>query len=149
MKILELNNNEMNKLLLDKRSQVNYGESTSLEIYDNTLTFNDNGEIFTLYRADFEFHWQDGNDYWLTQDLRNLVCNHFNLNPNEVILHSKSPEEIVFKIRLISEKELILIMCPQNYAISNSRELLDTNDIEKGEQIGPYRQLGNSYYYFR
>lgn len=138
----------MNKLLQDKHLQVDYGESTSLEIYDNTLTFNDNGKIFRLYRADFEFHRQDGNDYWNSLDLKNLVCNHFNLNPNEVVLHSKSPEEIVFKIRLISEKELILIMCPQNYAISNSRELLDTNDIEKGEQIEPYRQLGNTYYYF-
>lgn len=46
MRVLELNNDEMNKLLQYKRLKVDYGELTSLEIYEDTLTFNDNGEIF-------------------------------------------------------------------------------------------------------
>lgn len=149
MRVLELNNDEMNKLLQYKRLKVDYGELTSLEIYEDTLTFNDNGEIFILHSANLEFHRQDNNPLWMSQDLKNLVCNHLNLNQNEVVLHSHFPEEIVFKVRIIPERELILIVCPQNIAISNSCELYESNKIEKCEQIGLYRQLGDSYYYFR
>ena len=149
MRILELDNDETNRLLENKRLTVDYGESTSLEIYDNQITFNENGEIFTLHSAHLEFNRQNREDYWMANDLKNLICDHLNLNPNEVVLYTNSPEETVFKVRLIPEKELVLIVCNQQRAISNRQELLDTEDIEINEQIGPYRQLGNSYQYFR
>lgn len=55
MRILELDNDEMNRLLEKKRLTVDHGENTSLEIYNNTLTFNDDRLLFDLVRANFEF----------------------------------------------------------------------------------------------
>ena len=78
-----------------------------------------------------------------------MVCEYFNLNSNEVILRSFSPEETIFGVRLVPQKELLLLVCTRKIAMTNTSELFEINDPERHEQIGLYRQLGNSYYYFK
>ena len=68
------------------------------------LHCNENGEIVTLHSAHLEFNRQNREDYWMANDLKNLICDHLNLNPNEVVLYTNSPEETVFKVRLIPEQ---------------------------------------------
>lgn len=148
MQTLELDNNKMNKLLQDKRLTINYDKAISLEIYDNELTLNNNGEIFVLDSANLKFRKEDNTHYLVVDDLKKRVCDHLNLNWNEVILETYDPQETVFKVRIIPERELYLIVCTQLQAFTNIKENLGP-DYTKNKQIGLYRQLDNSLYYFR
>ena len=148
MKTIELDNTEIEKLLEYKKLTIDYLKGNSLQIYDNQITFNNNGKLYVLKSANFKFEKQESENFWVAQNLKKFVCNHLNLEQNEVIIHTHSPEETIFKVRLIPEKELVLLVCPQTKAISNANEMIEEK-ILKSPQIGPYRQLGNSAYYFR
>ena len=149
MKLVTLNKDQIDKLLEYKRLNIDYKKSISLDIYDNQLTLNNNGIIFTLQSANFEFENYEKIHYWVADELKNMVCEYFNLNSNEVILRSFSPEETIFGVRLVPQKELLLLVCMRKIAMTNTSELFEINDPERHEQIGLYRQLGNSYYYFK
>lgn len=149
MKQITLNKEQIDRLFECKRLNIDYKKSISLDIYDNQLTLNNNGTIFTLQRANFEFENYEKIHYWVADELKNMVCDHLNLNSNEVILRSFSPEETIFSVRLIPEKELLLLVCTRKIAMINTSELFEIDDPERHEQIGLYRQLGNSYYYFK
>lgn len=149
MKKITLNKDQINKLLEYKRLNIDYKKSISLDIYENQLTLNNNGTIFTLQKANFEFENYETIHYWVADKFKNMVCEHLNLNSNEVILRSFSPEETIFSVRLVPEKELLLLVCTRKIAMTNTSELFEIDNPEKHEQIGLYRQLGNSYYYFR
>lgn len=149
MKKVTLNKDQINKLLEYKRLNIDYKKSISLDIYENQLTLNNNGTIFTLQKANFEFENYETIHYWVADKFKNMVCEHLNLNSNEVILRSFSPEETIFSVRLVPEKELLLLVCTRKIAMTNTSELFEIDNPEKHEQIGLYRQLGNSYYYFR
>ena len=149
MKKVTLNKDQINKLLEYKRLNIDYKKSISLDIYENQLTLNNNGTIFTLQKANFEFENYETIHYWVADKFKNMVCEHLNLNSNEVILRSFSPEETIFSVRLVPEKELLLLVCTRKITMTNTSELFEIDNPEKHEQIGLYRQLGNSYYYFR
>lgn len=148
MKTIELDNTEMESLLENKKLIIDCLKGTSLQIYDNKITFNNNGKLYVLKFANFKFEKQESENFWVAQNLKKLVCEHLNLAQNEVIIQTHSPEETIFKVRIIPEKELLLLVCPQTRAISNADEMIEEKNI-KSQQIGPYRQLGNSAYYFR
>lgn len=83
--------------------------------------------------------------------LQNLVCEHFNLNPCQVIYLSGGGEEIDFVVRFATNKKWQITVCTYNRALENFRAISDKiidiniNDI----YIGIYRKLCNSCYYFR
>lgn len=149
MKKVTLNKDQIDRLLEYKRLNIDYKKSISLDIYENQLTLNNNGTIFTLQKVNFEFENYETIHYWVADKFKNMVCEHLNLNSNEVILRSFSPEETIFSVRLVPEKELLLLVCTRKTAMTNTSELFEIDNPEKHEQIGLYRQLGNSYYYFR
>ena len=131
-----------------KCNTIDYDQAISLEIYDNELTLNNNGEIFILNSANLEFHKKDNSPYLVADEIKKRVCDHLNLNWNEVILDTHDPQETIFKVHIIPEKELYLIVCTQQRAFINTKEFLGPDYI-KNKQIGLYRQLLNSNYYFR
>lgn len=120
MKLVTLNKDQIDKLLEYKRLNIDYKKSISLDIYDNQLTLNNNGIIFTLQSANFEFENYEKIHYWVADELKNMVCEYFNLNSNEVILRSFSPEETIFGVRLVPQKELLLLVCTRKIAMTNT-----------------------------
>lgn len=84
--------------------------------------------------------------------LQDLICEHFNLILNEVIYEQRTPNDVIFRIHLHPDKEFKIVICDEFTAMANTKEMNDTEEIKSylsNSQIGIYKKLGNSFYYFR
>lgn len=137
MKKIILSEEQVEVLLA--RETVFISEDESIEILDNELILNKNGRISNMLSLNIEFSEE-------------IICNHFNIRPVNVICHELSSEDWVFRLRISPGKELVIVVCPVMTAIRNTDGFLSEKNAKKycdKSKIGIYHRLGNSSYYIR
>nr|QGT49699.1 hypothetical protein Melaina855_0860 [uncultured Candidatus Melainabacteria bacterium] len=149
MEQITLNNEQLSKLMNENRINLNCDGNSTIDIYDGNVSYNNNGEIYNLKSADFLFEKQKIDNLETIQYFQFLVCEYLNLSSREVIFYQKSAEEIVFKVRLIARKEVLIVLSDKRNAIVNCKNFFEDKDFITENQIGIYRRLGESNYYFR
>ena len=144
MKNIKLNSVQISELITTKR--VVLSNSSSIEFYDDEIIHNKNGEIRYIKNMSIEFNEKEKTDEFIQK----LICEHFNIEANQVIMISSSTEDAVFKIRFTPDNAIIIIVCPINVAINNTNIQKNKLKIDDNVfQIGLYRRLGISAYFFR
>lgn len=150
MKTITLDNNQLSRLLINKQLHLN--EDTIIFMHNDELILSQNYSLYTPKSVNINF---DNDRFFDIDDcsfIRELVCEHLNLKSHEVIpIGSPSPEEFNFKIIFQPDVECQIYVCTFNAALKNTNDMSDEYVCAKHTDIyvGPYRKLGNSYYYFR
>lgn len=143
MKTITLNENEINKLIKDKRFYLN--ETQSLDIFDNKLFFNYNGYTSEIVSVDMQFEKRFVENKGAIDYIRNLICSQLNFESCEVIFFSRSNDEFQFKIHTDSNFLGRIV-------VYERRKIEWENNISyapKTKTIGAYKQLSDSAYFFR
>ncbi len=146
MKKIKLSQEQLETLLV--KEIVFLSKDETVEILDNELILNNNGKISNMSSFDIEFSEENPTDKFLQE----IICNHFNFQPINVICHELSEEDSVFRLRLSPKKELAIVVCPIMTAIKNTDGFLSEKNVIKycnKNKIGRYSRLGNSFYFFR
>lgn len=146
MNKIKLNQKQISELIINKK--VALTENSSIEIYENEIIYNKNGKIRYATKMELEFGEIEQSDSFLQE----IISEHFNIDKNQVITISSEPEDSEFKIRFTTNKEITIIVCPVNIAIKNTKILEENHNLKIDKmctQIGLYRKLGNSAYFFR
>ena len=150
MKTIIFDSNQLSRLFINKQLYLN--EDTILFIHNEELILSKNYSLYSPKSISIDF---DNDKFFDIDDssfIRELVCEHLNLEPHEVIpIGSPSPEEFNFKIIFQPDVEWQIYVCTFNVALKNANDMSDEYVSAKHTDIyvGPYRKLGNSYYYFR
>ena len=150
MKTVTLDNNQLSRLLINKQLHLN--EDTIIFMHNDELILSQNSSLYTPKTVSIDFDNERFFDIDYTSFIRELVCEHLNLDFHEVIpLGSPSPEEFDFKIVFPPDTEWQIYVCTFNMALKNTNDMSDEYVSAEHTDIyvGPYRKLGNSYYYFR
>ena len=146
MQNIKLKEKQISELIKNKKVVLN--NNSSVEIYDGEVIHNKNGEIRYIKNMNLEFNEAERTDEFL----QGLICEHFNIEASQTIMISSTPEDAEFKIRFTPDKEITIIICPITVAIRNTQILLGNKKIKINSntlQIGLYRRLGTSCYFFR
>ena len=144
MQNIKLKEKQISELIKNKKIILN--DNSSIEIYDDEIIHNKNGEIRYIKSINLEFYEAEKTDKFLQE----LICEHFNIETSQAIMISSTPEDAEFKIRFTPDKEVTIIICPINIAIKNTQILMNKTKIDcNASQIGLYRRLGDSCYFFR
>lgn len=146
MKNIKLNERQISELIENKK--VNLLKGSSIEIYNNEIIYNKDGEIKYATEINMQFYKSGETDSFLQE----LICEHFNVNKNQVITICSEAEDGEFRIRFTPNNEITIIVCPVNIAIKNTKILEENNNLKidkMSSQIGLYRRLGSSAYFFR
>ena len=144
MQNIKLKEKQISELIKNKKIILN--DNSSIEIYDDEIIHNKNGEIRYIKSINLEFYEAEKTDKFLQE----LICEHFNIETSQAIMISSTPEDAEFRIRFTPDKEITIIICPINIAIKNTQILMNETKIDcNASQIGLYRRLGDSCYFFR
>lgn len=144
MKNIKLNQNQITELIKYKKTLIS--DNISIELYDDELVYNDNGNISSVISINLKYEENTKKNNYIQQ----LICDHLHIEPHNVIINNLSPEDCEFRIRFTPQKELSMIVCPITTAIYNSNLNKEERKIAtKASYIGIYRRLGNSFYFFR
>ncbi len=149
---MKLDETQISNLILEKSLQIS--NDIVLEINREQLILNKRGLIHPAINMSINFESQPINPITFSAEhVQKLICEHLNLQPNEVIFINGSAVEFEFKIHFAPNKEWQIIVYEYNQAKMNAIEFYEdqTFDISTNltPQIGPYKQLGSSNYYFR
>ncbi|MBQ9246046.1 hypothetical protein IJ182_07260 [bacterium] len=145
MEKLCLNTKQISELIRNNRVFIQ--NNTAVEIFDDEFILNCKGKITKSKSLSISF--REMNEPY--SFLQALICEYFNFEYQNVICISASIEESEFRIRFSPQKELSIIVCPKALAIKNTENIFE-DDIQNHlseNQIGFYRRLGNSDYFFR
>ena len=144
MQNIKLKEKQISELIKNKK--VNLNDNSTIEIYDDEIIHNKNGEIRYIKSINLEFYEAEKTDKFLQE----LICEHFNIETSQAIMISSTPEDAEFRIRFTPDKEVTIIICPINIAIKNTQILMKKSKIDSNaSRIGLYRRLGDSCYFFR
>lgn len=146
MKKISLNNKQITDLIRNKEVKIDY--ISSVEIFDGELIYNFNGKICKIENIDLEIKEPEKTNIFI----QNLICEHFNIDRKQVLMVSSTLEDSEFRIRFTPHNEVTIIVCPVTKAISNTKNLSEGTSISVDEntcQIGFYRRLSTSCYFFR
>lgn len=146
MKKISLNNEQITDLIGNKKVEIDY--ISSVEIFDGELIYNFNGKICKIENIDVEIKEPEKTNVFI----QNLICEHFNIERKQVLMVSSTIEDSEFRIRFTPDNEVSIIVCPVTKAISNTKNLTEEDTIyvdENTYQIGFYRRLSTSCYFFR
>lgn len=144
MQNIKLKEKQISELIKNKK--VNLNDNSTIEIYDDEIIHNKNGEIRYIKSINLEFYEAEKTDKFLQE----LICEHFNIETSQAIMISSTPEDAEFRIRFTPDKEVTIIICPINIAIKNTQILMNKSKIDcNASRIGLYRRLGDSCYFFR
>ncbi len=120
-----------------------------VEVFDNEIIYNNNGQISRLDNLNLEFSPPEKDKPFL----RKLLCEYFNCEPFQIVCIEQTIQDAEFRIRFSPEKELTIIVLTEPMAKYNLRCQVDTDENYKDyiskNQIGPYHRLGCSEYFFR
>ena len=148
---IELNEEQVSDLFFHNFLQIS--DDDNIEIHKKQLILNRCGRIYPAINMCVSFEKEQLNSLTISAEhVQKLVCEHLNLFSNQVIFIKGSPVELEFRIRFAPNREWQIIVYESREAIMNTIELLNEKpfDILKTPPtIGPYKQLGNSNYYFR
>lgn len=149
MKKIKLNNFQLKNLLENDCLSLN--ENSVLQLVKNRLFLNVDGDIYNMINVDFHFKKQEIEHEFVVDDIKQLVCEHLNLDPSEVIFSDRHIGAFDFTVRFDVKNEWNIIVCDYSKTIQNTRELSDETLIpaNNANQIGLYKRLGDSCYYFR
>lgn len=140
---LQLDKEQILKLIKNKIVEVSANES--IEIFDESIIYNNCGNISFIDSLKLNFNQTETNDTFI----QNLICEHFNVEPNKVITISSSLDDNEFIIRFSPDNEIHIIICPITTIIKLEKLNKRNNINENTVKIGLYRRLGNSAYFFR
>lgn len=139
------------KLIANKFVEID--QEQSIEIYDNKLILNNNGEVFELDSLEAGFNKKKIDYEESVNFIRSLICDYFHFEPYQVLYSSGMPNhELVFNINFYPGLNLYMLVADKSTASINSRELYLENvgkQIDTENTVGVYRKLGDSGYYFR
>lgn len=148
---IELDEKQTSNLFFEKFLWIS--ERDIIEIHRKQLILNQNGTIHPAIKMSIGFEQEPLNTLtYSAKHVQKLVCEHLNLLSNQVIFIKGSPVELEFRIHFAPNKEWQIIVYESRQAKMNTIELLDGEPfdiLEISPKIGPYKQLGNSNYYFR
>lgn len=149
METFKLNIHEISQFI--KKQSVFISTNKILEVHKNKLVINNNGILHNVLTMDIYFEEFNLNNRFKIDYIQNLICEHLNLEPYNVIFMSNNKQEYLFDIKFNHEIIWNIIVCEEFTAINNMKSLYDEfEDISiKKTNIGPYKKLGNSAYYFR
>lgn len=149
MYTVTINSDQVSKLIENKYLEV--AQNNRIELVNNNLILNCNGEISNIYFINLQFEEIEVENKHIVNYIQNIICEYLNLRPNEVIYSSGSADEFDFKIRFAPDKEWQLVVCEYNRALHNMRFISDEhiNIKPDASTIGLYKRLGKSAYYFR
>lgn len=150
MKTLLLNNELINKLLKDRYLKLNSEEY--VQILDNQIILNSGGELYNTDSLNINFQRREYKNNSKIKMLQNLVCNHLNLNPDDVICTADGDMETEFLVRFLPDIEIPITICNESCACLNTNEMYSgssSKPVISDDQIGIYRKLMDSQYYFR
>ena len=148
MKELNLNRDQMRTLLED--GELEFKDSNDiLQISENDIRISSNGTIYWLIGTEmvFQQHPVDRHNY--VDDVKEIMFEYFNLEPKEIILKSVENCEYVFIIRIAPKCEVPIYVCHKKCAVANTREMREKDFDTEADQIGIYKRMGDSEYYFR
>lgn len=144
MQNIKLKEKQITELIKNKKVILN--DNSSIEIYDDEIIHNKNGEIRYIKNINLEFNETEKTDKFIQE----LICEHFNIETSQAIMISSTPEDAEFRIRFTPDKEVTIIICSINIAIKNTQILMNKTEIDYNtSKIGLYRRLGDSCYFFR
>ncbi len=148
-KEITLDKNQFSKLI--EQNSIFLDDDCVLQLVDYNLVLNKNGEIYNITKFDIQFKKREIENEFVVSDLKQLICHHLNLDVSEVIYSNKFDGCYDFYIRFDAKTQWKIVVCDFSTAVSNTAQL--TNEkIEfayDAEEIGLYKRLGNSAYYFR
>lgn len=144
-----LDNTQLGKLI--RNSSLALNEDNILQIYDNNLILNRKGNIFFVEDLKIQFKPREIENQSIIDDLKELVCEHLNLEPYNVIYAGGSSNECDFAVRFQPNVEWKIVVCDFHTAINNTAQISEnTREFQYDANIiGLYKRLGNSPYYFR
>lgn len=149
MQTITLTPNQISQLITDKFLKLS--REYALELYEDKLILNFKGEIYNITETNIQFTKQKISNEYVIKFLQNLICEHLNLEFYDVIFSERSRDEYKFNIKLSPNIYVPIIVCESRYAVMNTREITDEpiDIFTTATQIGLYKQLGSSVYYFR
>ncbi len=130
---------------------VELSPDVAIELHDNRLILNDKGRFFYAEKSTMEFKTREVFIPYYVEYMQKLVCEHLNLRIYQVIYSESHNDEYEFIIRFAPNKERRIYVCDNKRAVKNTREQTDEflDILTNTPNIGIYRQLDNSLYYFR
>ncbi len=142
---IELNAGEV--LELFRNGNIEFGKKKSVILLKDDIVINDNGRVFVPATMHISYERRESLLEKNIQFIQNLVCEHFNLEPYQVMYLSGKNEEYEFRIALTPNNLGQIVVLTKELALCSIREL---GEISTNKNFaGLYRQLNNSYYYFR
>ncbi len=149
VKKIKLDNNQIKQLIND--NSVYLEHNTILQFVDDDLVLNKNGEIYCTSDISMEFKKCKIENEFIISDIKQLVCEHLNLQPNEVIYQFGGASYYEFSVRFNAKCEWKIFVCDYGTAVKNTNDMFDDVKPFKFDEdfIGLYKRLGNSPYYFR
>lgn len=147
---IQLNEIQIRNLFKDNFLELTANDA--IEVHKDELIFCSYGKISTPCKITITFEDFLTNESASASYIRELICEYLNLNTYAVILVEETHEEFRYKIRFAPNKEWELVVYEYKNVILNTQELFAEyqKDIYHYlPQIGLYRRLLDSIYYFR
>lgn len=150
MNKIQLNEIQIRNLFRDNFLKLTINDA--IEIHKDELILCSYGKITKPQNIIITFEDEFIHESASASYIRELICEYLNLNTYAVILVEETHEEFRYKIRFAPNKEWELVVYEYKNVILNTQDLFDEyqKDIYHYQpQIGLYRRLLNSIYYFR
>lgn len=149
MNSITINSEQVSQLFTNAYLEV--APNNRIELVNNSLILNCNGEISNIYSINLQFKKLKIENKHIVDYIQSIICEHLNLEPNEVIYSSGSADEFDFKIRFAPNQEWQIVVCEYNRALQNMHFISDAqiNIKPDAPAIGIYKRLGKTAYYFR
>jgi hypothetical protein len=149
MKQIKLNSEQLSNFLTNKYFEISTNEN--LELYNSKFVINKNGYLYKLKELDMSFEIEELPNKFVINFIQNLICKHLNLESYMVIFLKNEMSEYVFRISFFHGNQCYIIVSDYMNVMQTMQSI---NDIEsecgtEEQQIGLYKKLGNSQYYFR
>lgn len=148
MKEVNLNRNQIITLLEDRELKLDDTDDI-LEISENEIRINSNGVIYRLLGSEMVFQKHPIDRDSFVDDVKEIMYEYFNIEPKELLLKSAENLEHVFIIRLTPNCEIPIYVCHKLCAVANTKEMRIGEFDPDADQVGIYKRMGTSDYYFR
>lgn len=149
MKQIKLNSEQLSNFLTNKYFEISTNEN--LELYNSKFVINKNGYLYKLKELDMSFEIEELPNKFVINFIQNLICKHLNLESYMVIFLKNEMSEYVFRISFFHGNQCYIIVSDYMNVMQTMQSINDIkSEYGAGEQqIGLYKKLGNSQYYFR
>ncbi|MBP3924509.1 hypothetical protein J6E39_04630 [bacterium] len=149
MEVITINSEQVIQLI--KNEYLEIAQNNRIEFVNNNLVLNCNGEISNVRSINILFEKLEIKNKHIIDYIQNIICEHLNLELNEVIYSSGCADEFDFKIRFAPNIEWQIVVCEYSRALQNMCFISDEQiNVKPGAPaIGIYKRLGKSAYYFR